>query len=279
MELVVNYLTEVKELFEEGKIDFVDYFKLYSLNNDISALGWCVENRPVMFHGIVGKASSFGDDDLVKETDVEKMKEILKKSRTPYISGHICTKNLTQTRKQTIEAIKENVKQYKQIFGKNIALENIPYREYYNHCVYLLEPELISQIVYENDCMFLFDISHARKAAEFLNITFEEYVSKLPMDRVVEFHLAGMTEKPDGTKIDYHGKLNVEDYDFLKRAIKKYPTLKYITLEYGVYFPKEKQYLLDGLDIPIASFEDSNSNVKREVYDQLIKIKEIIDTH
>ena len=79
MKIVVNYLREVEELFNEGKIDFIDYFKLYSLNEDISALDWCIEHRPVMFHGVIGKASSFGDSDLVAKTDVEKTKEILRK--------------------------------------------------------------------------------------------------------------------------------------------------------------------------------------------------------
>ena len=277
MKLVVNYLTEVKEVFEEGKIDFVDYFKLYSLNEDISSMDWCIANRPVMFHGIIGKTSVFGDAELIKDTEIERTKEILEKTKTPYLSGHIATKNKMQSKDETLNAIKDNVSEYKRIFGKNIVLENIPYRAYYDHCLYLLEPEVISQIIYDNDCMFLFDISHARKAAEFLNISFDEYVSKLPMDRVIEFHLAGMTEKLDGTKMDYHGKLNEEDYDFLKDAINKYPTLQYITLEYGVYFPKDKKFLLDGLNIPLANFEVSNPDVKEEVYEQLIRIKEIID--
>ena len=32
MELCVNYSEEVKELLEEGKIDFIDYLKLFSIN-------------------------------------------------------------------------------------------------------------------------------------------------------------------------------------------------------------------------------------------------------
>ena len=277
MKLVVNYLNEVRELFEEGKIDFVDYFKLYSLNEELSALDWCVEHRPVMFHGLVGKASVFGDKDLIKDTDIEKTKEILEKSKSPYLSGHICTKNVNQTREETLNAIRENVVEYKKVFGKEVVLENIPYKTYYDHCTYLIEPEVISQIIYDNDCMFLFDISHARKAAMYLNMPFEEYVSKLPMDKVVEFHLAGMTEKLDGTKMDYHGKLNDEDYEFVKEAINKYPTLQYITLEYGVYFPKEKRYLLDGLNIHLADFENTNPEVKKEVYEQLIELKNVLN--
>lgn len=277
MKIVVNYLREVEELFNEGKIDFIDYLKLYSLNEDLSALEWCVKQRPVMFHGVVGKASSFGDADLVPKTDIEKTKEILEKTRTPYISGHICTKNVSQTQEETIEALKYNIKEYKKIFGKAVVIENIPYREHYNHCTYLLNPDLISKIVYENDCMFLFDISHARKAALYLNMPFEEYVSKLPMDKVIEFHLAGMSTMPDGTKMDYHGKLNEEDYKFLEEAIRKYPTLKYITLEYGTYCPREKLSRLDGANIPLAYFDTINPVVKEEVYEQLIKIKKILD--
>ena len=277
MKLVVNYLKEVEELFDESKIDFVDYFKLFSLNEDLSGMDWCLSNRPVMFHGVIGKASSFGDIDLIERTDFEKTREIVEKTRTPYVSGHICTKNLYQTEEQTVKALKRNIAKYKKVFGKGIAIENIPYRNHYDHCTYVLNPDFISKVVYDNDCMFLFDISHARKAAMYLDMPFEKYVSKLPMDRVIEFHLAGMTKLPDGSEIDYHGKLNEEDYKFLEESVKKYPTLKYITLEYGTYCPKEKLEKVKNLGIPLASFEGVNPIVKEEVYEQLIRIKEIID--
>lgn len=156
-------------------------------------------------------------------------------------------------------------------------MENIPYRNYYDHCTYLLNPETIAKIVYENDCMFLFDISHARKAAMYLNMSFEDYVSKLPMDKVIEFHLAGMTKLLDGSEIDYHAKLREEDYMFLKEAVKKYPTLEYVTLEYGTYCPEEKKDKLKGLDVSFADFDNINPKVKEEVYEQLIRIKEILE--
>lgn len=51
MKLCVNYLEETKELFEEGKIDCIDYIKLYSINGDLSPFEWCVSKRNVIFHG------------------------------------------------------------------------------------------------------------------------------------------------------------------------------------------------------------------------------------
>jgi len=277
MKIVVNYLNEVRELFEEGKIDFVDYFKLYSLNEDLSGFDWCISHRPVMFHGAIGKAAMFGEKNLIKDTDIEKTKEVLQKAKTPYVSGHISVLDRQQTLDEYLINIKENISEYKKAFGKKIALENVPYREKYEKCIDLLKPEIISKIVYENDCMFLFDISHARSAADYFKMSFEDYVSKLPMDRVVEFHLAGMSTFPDGHRMDCHGKMNEEDYLFLQEAIKKYPTLEYITLEYGSYFPEEKLNLIEGLDIPLVSFNGVNYMAKQEIYEQLIKIRKILD--
>lgn len=281
MKIVVNYLKEAEELFNEGKIDFVDYFKLYSINEELTPIDWCVEHRPVMFHGVIGELIAFGDKNLIAGTNIEKTKEVLEKTKSPYLSGHISSQKMEQTKEETLEAIKENISEYKKVFNKEIALENVPYRNYFDHCVYLLEPELISKIVYENDCMFLFDISHARSAAAYLNIPFDEYVSKLPMDKVVEIHLAGMTEKSDGTRVDCHGKLQEEDYQFLREALKKYPTLQYITLEYGPYYSERMEELM-GEDIkllPFVTFDSINEKAKEEVYEQLIRIKEIIDNN
>ncbi len=302
MQIGVNYLLESKELFEEGKIDYIDYFKLYSLNDDLSGMEWCAKQRPfVMFHGMCGKASAFGDRDLLESTDIERTREMLEISKVPYISAHICTRNKDQSQEETLEAIRKNVIAFKEIFGKDVVLENIPYRKYYEHCNYLIDPELISKIVYENDINFLFDISHARKAAESLGMTLEEYTDKLPMDRVVEFHLAGMYNVPDvskeevrkqytekqiafledlrsrnGDRTDYHGKLTEEDYLFLEKAIPRYKnTLKYITLEYGSV-NNRKQFDDDAFTYPIANFREVQPKIKEEIFEQLERIHKLI---
>ena len=302
MQIGVNYLLESRELFEEGKIDFLNYFKLYSLNEDLAGLDWCYNHKWLMFHGAIGKASSIGEADLIQTIDVEKTKEIIEKGKTPYFSAHICTRNPNQTEEETYEIIKKNITFLKNAIGKDVVLENIPYRKKYHHCVYLMRPEIISKIVHENDIWFLFDISHARKAAEHFNMTLEEYVEKLPMDRVVEFHLAGMFDSPDisreeirkqyterqirfikaneemyGNRYDYHGKLTEVDYTVLEEYLPKYKdTLKYITLEYGSYngnnLFKDEEFVY-----PVANFERVNPVIKDEIYTQLKRLKLIID--
>ena len=302
MKLGVNYLLEVKELFEEGKIDFIDYFKLYSINGELEGIDWCNEKRWLMFHGVIGKGSAVAEKDLIEKIDIPKTIEVINRSRTPHLSLHISIWNGEQTEEETYEAIKQNVDYLKKNIGKNIILENFPYRGARNKHEFLIRPEVISKIVYENDVGFLFDLSHARKAAEHFNMTLEEYVSKLPMDRVVEFHLAGMFDFPDiskeeirnqynkrqiefinkqiekyGMRFDNHGTLHEEDYSFLEEYLPKYKnTLKYITLEYGSYLNGDLDED-DAAIYPIASFKRSNPKIKEEVLEQLTRLKSIID--
>ena len=52
MKIGVNYLLESKELYEEEKIDFVDYFKLFSLNTNLDGIDWCMSHKGLLFHGM-----------------------------------------------------------------------------------------------------------------------------------------------------------------------------------------------------------------------------------
>ncbi len=301
MKIGANYVAELKELIEEGKLDFLDYIKLYSLNDDLSPLSWCLQHHWVMFHGTIGKASRFADKDLIKKTDIEKTINVLKDTKAPYISCHIASREEISL-DEMLENIKNNVRDFKNTFGYDIALENIPYRSYYDCCVDLTRPEIISKIVYDNDIMFLFDISHARSAANHWGMTLEEYASKLPMDRVVEFHLAGMYDFPDinneeikntftprqleflnrqinkyGKRADAHGKMNEEDYRFLEEAIKKYPSLKYVTLEYGSYNDGKEGFADEDFTYPVCHYDRVNPKVKEEVLEQLTRINKTVN--
>jgi uncharacterized protein (UPF0276 family) len=276
IKLCCNYLSEVKELFEEGKIDFIDYFKLYSLSPDLSPMDWCVKHRNVMFHGFDEIGSSIGNFDFVQRLDIAKIKGYIEKSKTPYLSGHICVDYLKRNDDREVEKnIIENVRKIKEIFGLEMLLENVPYRGYRENFKFISDPDFITNVVNKSKSKFLFDISHATVAADSLNMDFDEYVSKLPMDKVVEMHLAGTIPNDKGVLIDKHTKMADNDYDFLNRAIEKYKTLQYITLEYGPVSNLTEEQILD-LPYPVVTFNKVNEVAKKEVYEQLIRLKQII---
>lgn len=298
MKIGVNYLLEAKELYEEGKLDFIDYFKLFSLNEDISSKEWCIQNKGLMFHGAIGKSSYFGDYKVIEKTNIEETTKMLNGSVAPYISAHICSSEY-HTTEEYLNNLKQNIEDFKKTFDCKIALENMPYRDYREDAVDLLRPEVISKVVYDNDINFLFDISHARRSAMRFGMTLEEYASKLPMDRCIEVHLAGMFDFPNiydeqirknytekqleiidynikryGMRFDNHGKMNEEDYEFLKMLIKKYPSIEYITLEYGPT-NEGNRYNDEDYLYPVCSYEKVNELAKQEVLEQLLRLKSI----
>lgn len=273
MKLCVNYLRETKELVEEGKIDFIDYIKLFSINEDLTPFDWCITKKDVMFHGFVGDFSNIANKDFLNGRDVELQRDYYKRGNTPYISLHINRTNDEDKDEETTEKIiSENIKAIREKFDMRIILENVPASDKRPHNRFLSNPEFITKVVNDNNCGFLFDIGHARVAAEVLNIPFDEYVSRLPMDKVVEMHLAGVMKLKNGKLTANHSMLHEEDYEFIKKAVKKYKTLETITLEYGPFVPVD----IVG-EVPIVSGDKVNPVAKEQVYEQLLRLKDIIN--
>ena len=273
MKLCINYLEEVRELIEEGKIDFIDYIKLFSINGDLSPFDWCITKKDVMFHGFIGETgSNIADKNFFENRDKEKQKEYFEKSNTPYISMHInAMQEPIPNEEEALMVIKENVNRLRKEFGREIILENVPAfrnREEYN---FYANPDFISKVIEETKCGFLFDIGHARAAAEVLDISFENYVERLPMDKLIEIHLAGCMKKIDGDLAPNHSKMNEEDYIFLENLLKTNKTLQVVTLEYGTV--KNKNTVNE---CPLVSYGVVNEEAKKEVLEQLIRLKEML---
>ena len=118
---------------------------------------------------------------------------------------------------------------------------------------------------------FLFDIGHARAASETLGMPFDEYVERLPMHKIVEVHLAGCVHDLDGHLRPNHSKMNVEDYEFLEKLLEKQSTLRVVTLEYGTLGNKNTLE-----ECPVVEYGKINEQAKSELYEQLIRLKEIL---
>jgi uncharacterized protein (UPF0276 family) len=139
--------------------------------------------------------------------------------------------------KISVEELKHNaqvnIKIIKEIFGKNISV-SVENNNYYKTEAYdyISDPGFISSIVYDNDINFLFDISHARISAVNRGEDFSEYVTNLPLNRVNQIHISKEDVDSNGEVFDAHELPSDEETKEIIKFIKKYNTLKYITVEY-----------------------------------------------
>jgi uncharacterized protein (UPF0276 family) len=91
--------------------------------------------------------------------------------------------------------------------------------------------ERITQVIEGTECGFVLDIAHARVSAAVLGVDVYEYLSGLPLHRVLQVHVSGPRMR-QGHLVDVHESLQETDYallDFvLERAQPQVVTLEYI---------------------------------------------------
>ncbi|MCF6768100.1 DUF692 family protein [Thiotrichales bacterium 19S11-10] len=141
---------------------------------------------------------------------------------------------VTFTRAQMLDNARQNLETVKNIFGQNvkIAVEN---NNYYPTPAYkdVTDPDFISDVVYENDINFLFDIAHAKVTCYNRNMNFERYKAKLPFDRLCQIHICSYDiNEVGGFAYDAHNRPNAEELVEVKKLIKKYAHIEYLTVEY-----------------------------------------------
>ena len=121
------------------------------------------------------------------------------------------------------------IKRLKAAIALPVILENMPVDRGLNNLMES-DPKIIRRVLDETGIDMLLDLAHARVAADFRQITVEEYLLQLPLDRVRQIHLSGV-RMVDGQLFDAHETLAEDDYRLLSWALQRTkPNM--VTLEY-----------------------------------------------
>ena len=150
------------------------------------------------------------------------------------------------SKKQLIDNACKNIRYIKDLFGPSvkIAVENNNFlkTEAYD---YIADPEFISSIVHENNIYFLFDISHARISSYNMNISYNQYINLLPLEKIIQIHMSKEVYKANGEVYDAHEIPDNNDIEEFKRLISVYPNIKYVTLEYYKDIDELNKFLIN----------------------------------
>lgn len=93
------------------------------------------------------------------------------------------------------------------------------------------DPEFLTALATEFGFQFLLDMAHAQVTAINKKITLEEYLSKLDLAKVVQFHISRPDKNPQLAR-DAHEVLEDDDWELVEQLMARCPNLKYMTLEY-----------------------------------------------
>lgn len=180
----------------------------------------------VVCHGV---EMSLGSLDELNPRYVSLLKELVQKTKAPWFSDHLCFTSNEQVHfhdliptlrsVESVKVISEKIKIIQDVVGKPFALENISYYvEFPEH--EMSEPEFIQQIIQETGCYLLLDVNNVFVNA--FNHSYDPltYLKALPLDKVIQIHLAGHFHRGD-LIIDSHGDaVAPEVWDLYRQTLK-----------------------------------------------------------
>jgi uncharacterized protein len=191
------YLPEIFATWPE-----IDWFEIISENflgegPPIQNLEKILERYPVVMHGVslaIGSATPLDWDYL------KKLKALAKKTRSPWVSDHLSWGKLPGShfhdllplprRPEVVDYVAERARIIQDFLEVPFALENLStYADFTNNL--MTEWEFYSAVVEKADISMMLDVNNIYVSSRNQGFDSKEYFSNLPLDRVVQIHLAG----------------------------------------------------------------------------------------
>lgn len=143
-----------------------------------------------------------------------------------------------------LETARINIEKVRQLIGKKIkiAVEN---NNYYPTGAYdfITDGKFLSELVINNKINFLLDSSHASITSYFKKIPIDKYINSLPMSKLLQIHLSKQGIDSNNSPYDAHHNIDVAERDFFVKMIRKYKTVKFVSIEYYKDFAKLRNSL------------------------------------
>ncbi|HEY5792215.1 MAG TPA: DUF692 domain-containing protein [Chthoniobacterales bacterium] len=181
----------------------VDWFEIISENFMVDAgrplevLDQILEQYRVVQHGV---ALYFGSAQPLNRGHLKKLKRLVKRTNTPWLSDHLCwgsvdgryTHDLLPM-PYTFEAARvtaRRIREARDFLEVPICVENVSsYAEY--HVSEMTEWEFLTEVVERADCGILLDVNNIYVSSQNHGFDPYDYLNHIPHHRVGQIHIAG----------------------------------------------------------------------------------------
>jgi hypothetical protein len=211
----------------------VDWFEVLSENfmdtggRPLWVLDQVAERYPVALHGV---SMSIGSTDPLDREYLRKLKALADRTRARWVSDHLCWTGVAGRNVHDLlpmpyneEALRHTaarVRKVSEILERPLVLENpSSYVEFASST--MPEWEFLSRLAEEAECGLLLDVNNVYVSSFNHGFDPRVYVDNVPADRVVQYHVAGHTNK--GTHIlDTHSDHAVaEVWELFRRSCRR----------------------------------------------------------
>ncbi len=189
---------------------------------------------PVVLHGV---SLSIGSTDPLNERYLTELRSLADRIEPALVSDHLCWGShggryahdlwpLPYT-EEALGHVVLRVQRVQERLGRQIALENVSSYVAYRDST-MTEWEFLAQVAERGDCGILLDVNNVFVSAR--NHCFDpaDYLNGIPRDRVVQFHLAGHSDKGTYLFDSHDGQVAGAVWYLYRQAVQRFgrvPTL------------------------------------------------------
>jgi uncharacterized protein (UPF0276 family) len=200
----------------------VDFFEILSENymdsggRPLWVLDQVAERYPIVMHGV---SLSIGSVDPLNREHLSKLKKLAARTKALWVSDHLCWTGVAGRNthdllpmplsEEALAHVVARVKTVSDFLDRPLILENAStYAEFTSSS--MSEWEFFARLMKEADCGMLLDVNNVYVSSYNHGFDPIAYLDAVPPERVVQYHLAGHTNK--GTHIiDTHNDFVIDE--------------------------------------------------------------------
>lgn len=196
----------------------VDFFEIISENfmvdggPPLANLARILEHYPVVQHGV---SLSIASTDPLDFDYLRRLKKLTKLTKTPWFSDHLCWSRTDSHQyhdllpvpytAENAAFIAEKARIVQDFMELPFALENLSsYVEFSGS--EMPEWEFYTEVVERAGVFMMLDVNNVYVSAKNHGFLPMDYLKNLPLDRVIQMHVAGHTELENGMLLDTHNR-------------------------------------------------------------------------
>jgi uncharacterized protein len=185
----------------------VDFFEVLSENfldtggRPSYVLERVAERYPIVMHGV---SMSIGSVDPLDLTYLRKLKALADRTRAAWVSDHLCWTGVAgrnthdllpmPLNEETLAHVAGRIRTVSDLLERPLVLEN-PSTYLTFEASTMGEAEFLARLAEESGCGLLLDVNNVYVSSVNHGFDARAYLDEIPADRVVQYHLAGHTDK------------------------------------------------------------------------------------
>jgi uncharacterized protein len=227
----------------------VDWFEVISENfmvaggRPLEVLDAVRERYPVVMHGV---SLSIGSTDPLNRAYLRELKALARRVEPAWISDHLCWtgvggRNLHDLlplpyTEEVVRHVAARIRRVQDALERRILIENVSSYLAFTEST-MTEWEFLTAVAGEADCAILLDINNIFVSAFNHRIDAAAYIDAVPVERVVQFHLAGHSDHGTYLLDTHDHPVRDEVWALHERAVRRFGAVSTL-IEWDDHIPE-----------------------------------------